>query len=70
MKSIWAKIAHGIAVAGQLITHNAEFIPAKAQPFVHVGLAVGQMIIGLLQHKTNPDGTPAKQPYVAPLKVE
>lgn len=66
MTGFWAKFAHGVAIAGQLVVANHMLIPAVATPYVQVGLAIGQLIVGAMQHNTNPDGTPAAAPYIKP----
>jgi hypothetical protein len=66
MTGFWAKFAHGVAIAGQLANINHVLIPAIAGPYVTVGLTIAQMIIGLRQHQTNPDGTAATTAYKPP----
>jgi hypothetical protein len=63
MTKFWAKFSHILAIIGQLASINHVLIPAVAGPYVTVGLAIGQLLIGLKQHNSNPDGSPASLPY-------
>ena len=70
MTGFLAKLAHIIAIGGQVFTAYGGLIPAQHQGKVAIGLGLGQFVIGQLQHNSNPDGTPVTFPYKPPRKIE
>jgi hypothetical protein len=65
MKRKLARVFHALAItvaAGAVAYPGtvASVLPISAIPYLPLALAAAQMLIGERQHKTNPDGTPAK----------
>jgi hypothetical protein len=52
-----------IGVVGQLANQFSNIIPPKAQAWVALALTTAQGVTGLLAHFSNPNGTPAAEPY-------
>lgn len=66
MKGFWGKLSHIVAIGGQTFNAYGGLIPHQHQPKIAVGLSLAQFVIGQLQHSSNPDGTPATEPYKGP----
>ncbi|MGC8792946.1 MAG: hypothetical protein ACP5U2_06110 [Bryobacteraceae bacterium] len=53
-----------LALAGQALNFTQDLVPAKGKIWVSVALSALQGAAGVLAHYSNPDGTPATEPYV------
>lgn len=67
MRSFLARLAHAVAITGQVFNSYGGIIPQKHQGPVAVGIGLAQLVIGHLQHNSNPDGTPAALPFKPPV---
>jgi hypothetical protein len=68
-----ARALHAIAItAGYGVISHPQVIgsvlPASAVPFLPLGIMILQSVLGDKQQGSNPDGTPAEQPYVPSRK--
>lgn len=52
-----------IATGAQALNLWANFIPDNIKIFIALGLGTAQLIGANMAHNSNPDGTPAAQPY-------
>jgi hypothetical protein len=53
-----------LGMAGQAINALVDFVPPKSKPIAAGVIGVIQAVTALLAHFSNPDGTPAADPYV------
>jgi hypothetical protein len=57
-------VIQALALVAQAAMQTSEILPPKGKFWASVIVAATQGIAGVLAHFVNPDGTPAKQPYV------
>jgi hypothetical protein len=65
MKFSWNIVTQICGTVLQVINANSSVIPARYQAWVACALGVVQAISGLAAHFSNPDGTPATEPWKA-----
>jgi hypothetical protein len=52
-----------LALAAQGLTQTQDLLPGRAKFWALVALSAVQGVTAVLAHFTNPDGSPAEQPY-------
>ena len=53
-----------LALVAQGLNATMELLPGRGQFWAMVGLSAVQGLTAVLAHFANPDGTPAKAPYI------
>jgi hypothetical protein len=48
----------------QLANEHGALVPAKYQWLLAIVVGVAQLVVSVKAHFSNPDGTPASEPYV------
>jgi hypothetical protein len=67
MKLSTSRLLQILLTLSHVATLLAPQIPPKYKPFVMTGIGVLQVLINELSGNSNPDGTPAAQPYTPPV---
>jgi hypothetical protein len=57
-----------LAMAGQMLNQSYDVLPPKGKVGAIIGLGAIQTVTALFAHFSNPDGKPASEPYIAPVK--
>lgn len=64
MKVKWNVVGQALALVLQGLNYASGVVPVKYQIWVSFGIGVVQASMALVAHFSNPDGTPAAQPYI------
>ena len=64
MKLSWNVIAQGLGTFLQIANQFGGFVPDKYKWLAAGIIGIGQGLMGIVSHFSNPDGTAAARPYV------